>query len=60
MKDTFLGNKLKASLMACDDEDRKRSIDSDEEMEEQTHCATYQHILRYLDEASWIQLILIF
>ena len=57
MKDTPLGNKLKGSLMTCEDEDRKRSIDEDEEIEEKTHCATYQHIQHYLDEVSLIKLI---
>jgi len=50
MKDTLLGNKFKETMMKCDDEDRKRSIDSDQETEEKTHCATYQHILHYIDE----------
>ena len=54
MKDTFLGDKLKASMTECADEDRKRSIDSDQEIEEKTHCATYQHIQHYLEEVNWI------
>merc|ERR1711936_45206 len=50
MRDTPLGNKFVATAMKCEDDDRRRSIDSDQETEEKTHCATYQHIKHYLDE----------
>ena len=59
MVDTPLGNKFKESMMTCEDDDRKRSIDSDEEIEEETHCATYNHILHYIDEVTCVHLILV-
>ena len=52
MKDTPMGNKLEDTARKCDDDDRKRSIRSDQETEEQTHCATFQHIKHYLDEVN--------
>ena len=52
MRDTQLGNKFVATSAKCEDNNRKRSVDSDREEEEKTHCATYQHIKHYLDEVS--------
>ena len=45
-----MGNKLKTTALTCDDDDRRRSIDSDQEIEEQTHCATFDHTQHYMNE----------
>ena len=52
MRDTQLGSKFVATSAKCEDNNRKRSVDSDREDEEKTHCATYRHIKHYLDEVS--------
>ena len=52
MRDTPLGKKFIDTANKCEDDDRRRSIDSDQETEEETHCATFQHIKHYLDEVS--------
>ena len=52
MRGTSLGNKFEATAEKCEDNDRKKSVESEREEEEKTHCATYQHIKHYLDEVS--------
>ena len=50
MIDTPLGNKFEATDAKCEDDEREKSLQSEREEEEKTHCATYQHIKHYLDE----------
>ena len=50
MRDTPLGNKFEATDAKCEDDERTKSLQSEREEEEKTHCATYQHIKHYLDE----------
>merc|ERR1712126_110663 len=50
MRDTPLGNKFEATDAKCEDDERAKSVQSEREEEEKTHCATYQHIKHYLDE----------
>ena len=53
MTGTHMGLKLEKASKLCKDDDRRRSIGSDLEIEKQTHCATYQHVLHYLDEVNY-------
>ena len=48
MHGTYMGLKLEEASKQCEDDDRNRSIESDQETEKQTNCASYQHILHYL------------
>ena len=50
MTGTPLGNKFEATAEKCEDNDRKKSVESEREEEEKTNCATYKHIKHYLDE----------
>ena len=50
MRDTPLGNKFEATDAKCEDDERTKSLQSEREEEEKTHCATYQHIKHYLDK----------
>ena len=50
MRDTPLGNKFEATDAKCEDDEREKSLQSQREEEEKTHCATYQHIKHFLDE----------
>ena len=52
MKDTPLGIRFEDATRNCKKNECNRSIESDKNIEEKTHCATYWHIQHYIHEVS--------
>ena len=52
MKDTPMGMRFENATRNCKKNGCNRSIESDKNIEERTHCATYRHIQHYIYEVS--------
>ena len=47
-----MGIRFEDATKNCKKNECNRSIESDQDVEEKTHCATYRHIQRYIYEVS--------